>query len=113
MKPSSVRSYFDQLAALGEEPRLRDTVGTCEFDISGAGTWCVEIDHGHLRVAEGRAEAPPLGRLRGDAPTFLRAVRGDDNDNFITAVLRGALSVEGEFAFLQKLRVLTRLGDAR
>jgi hypothetical protein len=113
MKPASVQSYFQQLAAMGDEPRLRDTVGTCEFEIAGAGTWCVEIDHGHVRVVPGSAEAAPLGRLRGDASSFLHVVRGDDDDNFVSALLRGAISVDGDLGFLQKLRVLTFSGGGR
>ncbi len=109
MKPSNVRSYFENLAAIGRQPRLRDAVGTCEFDIAGAGIWCVEIDHGDVRVVEGPAKTEPLGRVRADEASFLRVARGDDQETFVTAVIRGAVSVEGEFTFLQKLRVLAPL----
>src|SRR5690349_20493243 len=103
---TSARSYFEELARRGYEPRLRKAVGTWEVEIEGAEKWFVVIDHGTLSVMEGRCDSEPVVTFRCTEPHFLRNVRGDDHENLITAVMRGLVEIEGDQPFCKKLQAL-------
>ena len=109
MEVESARAFFAALAARGHEPRLADAVGTWEFALDDAGSWTVTVDHGALHVADGQ-QAPavekPTTRIRLREDELLRLVRGDGHENLLTALLRGALVVEGDLAFAQKLQTI-------
>jgi hypothetical protein len=103
----SARKFFEALAARGREPRLGDARGTWEFDVQGVGTWTVSADQGALRVREGpEGSGKPTTRLHLREDELLRVARGDGHENLFTAVLRGALSLEGELAFAQRLQTI-------
>jgi SCP-2 sterol transfer family len=118
----SARAFFEALTARNHEPRLADAVGTWEFNIDGSGTWTVGVDHGALSVIDGVPSQPaegttePKTRLRMREDELLRLVRGDGHENLFLGVIRGAIMVEGELAFAQRLQVLlpwTDEGSAR
>jgi hypothetical protein len=112
MPIESARAFFEALAARGQEPRLAEAVGTWEFDIEDVGAWTVTVDHGALRVAEGlrllpaEADREPPTRFRLREEELLRLVRGDEHENLFTALIRGAVVIEGELAFAQRLQAI-------
>ena len=122
MSLDSARAFFEALAARRHDPRLADAVGTWEFNIEGGGTWTVGVDHGVLSVTGGAPSPPadgatePKTRLRMREAELLRLVRGDGHENLFMGVIRGAITVEGELAFAQRLQVIlpwTDEGSAR
>jgi hypothetical protein len=112
MPIDSARAFFEALAARGREPRLADASGTWEFDIEGAGLWTVTVDRGALRVNKGRqslpveAGTPDKTRLRMAEDELLRLVRGDGHENIFMGLIRGAIVIEGELAFAQRLQAI-------
>ena len=117
MPVGNARTCFEALARRGHEPSLADAVGTWEFAIEGVGTWTVAVDHGALsvtddtrtRTADG-ARAPTT-RLRLREDELVRLARGDRHENLFTGVIRGAIVVEGEVAFAQRLQTILPLPD--
>jgi hypothetical protein len=103
------RQYFERLADHGHSPYLVNTAGTWEFDIEGHGSWRVEFEHGALRVVppDPAREPPRAGaRLRITGADFVRLARGDGHENVITALLRGALRVEGDLLTAQLIQAV-------
>ena len=117
MTVRSARAFFDALAGRGHEPWLADAVGTWEFEIDDVGTWTVTVDRGALSVSSGAPPQPteesrePRTRLRLREDELLRLVRGDGHENLFMGVIRGAIVVEGELAFAQRLQSLFPLPD--
>jgi hypothetical protein len=92
-------------------------VGTWAFDIEDVGTWTVAVDHGALTVTDttrtgtaGGARAPTT-RLRLKEDELVRLARADRHENLFTGVVRGAIVVEGELAFAQRLQTILPLPD--
>jgi hypothetical protein len=106
------RTFFATLASRGHEPRLGDATGTWEFDIEGTGVWTVTVDRGALRVAEGQqalpVEAGPQRktRLRMREDELVRLARGDGHENLFMGLIRGAIVIEGELEFAQRLQAI-------
>jgi hypothetical protein len=104
----SARTFFDVVAARGHEPSLASHVGAWEIEVEGAGTWIIEVDHGALRVvaSPGTSKNAPRARFRIAEDMLVRLANGVEHENLVTALLRGAASVEGEAAFAKHLMVL-------
>ena len=103
--------YFQAIAAHPWEPLLVHDVGTWQFEIDGAGTWSIAVDHGALRVAPGPAPAATT-RFRLSEPAFVRLARGDGHENIMTALLRGAVhELHGDISFAQKVQALLPAHD--
>jgi len=117
MPVGNAPACFEALARRGYEPRLADAVGTWEFDLEDVGTWTVAVDHGALRVTDGAAPRPaddnsaPITRLRMREDELVRLAHGDRHENLFTGVVRGAIVVEGDVAFAQRLQTLFPLPD--
>jgi hypothetical protein len=111
------RKLFATLANYGVEARLGNVSGTWEFDIEGAGVWTVTVDRGALRVAEGQQSLPcdagtqHKTRLRMQEDELLRLARGDGHENLFMGLLRGAIVIEGELAFAQRLQAIFPLPE--
>ena len=106
-------SYFEAIAAKGWESQLAEVVGTWQFDIDDAGTWSIHVDHGAMQVKQGPDPAANA-RLRFGRPEFLRLARGDQHENVLTALLRGAIrEVDGDIAFAQKVQTILPFDEAR
>lgn len=92
-------TFFDDLARQGHEPMLRKVSGRVRFDVvEGRRTrvWLVDVDEGALTVA---GEAGPADcTIRGDRAVLDEVVQG--RANAMAAVLRGALTCEGDLQLL-------------
>jgi len=87
--------FFDELGRRGHEPLLEKATGSARFDVvDGSRTerWLVTIDKGDITVSRKNAAADCV--LRADKACFDRAPAGELN--FLSAVLRGELEIEGD-----------------
>lgn len=117
MPVGKARDCFEALGRRGYGPGLADVVGTWEFDVEDVGTWTVAVDHGALRVTDGADPRPmtdsaiPTARLRLSEEALVRLARGERHENLFTGVIRGAIVVEGDVAFAQRLQAILPLQD--
>ena len=92
-------------------------MGAWEFHIEEVGTWTVAVDHGALRVTDNTptrtvdGARAPTTRLRLGEDELLRLARGNRHENLFTGVIRGAIVVEGELSFAQRLQTILPLPD--
>jgi putative sterol carrier protein len=95
--------FFEELAQRGYEPRLRNASGTFRFDIANGkktATWFVAIDKGNVAVSQsGGAAAFTNG---GRKELFEKLVSGQANA--VAAVLRGTLTIAGDWRLLVLVR---------
>jgi len=103
MQIENANQFFGALAARGREPRLGSATGTWEFDVDGVGTWTVKADQGTLSVANGQPPESPTARVHMSEAELVRLAAGDDHENPLTGLLRGAIQVDGDLAFAQRL----------
>jgi len=66
-------------------------------------------DNTRTRTADG-ARAPTT-RLRLGEDELVRLARGDRHENLFTGLIRGAIVIEGELAFAQRLQTILPLPD--
>jgi hypothetical protein len=113
MQIESTRTFFEALAARKQEPRLANAVGTLELDVAGSGTWTVMVDRGAVRVAEGPPppDIGPRTRVHVREDELARLLRGEGHQNLFTALLRGALSIEGDLRVLQILQSIVPIPE--
>jgi putative sterol carrier protein len=91
--------FFDGLAERGEEPLLRKASGSTRFDlVDGKRTlhWLVSVDRGKIAVSHKNASADCV--IRTQKAVFDKAASGALN--VVAAVIRGDLSVEGDWRLL-------------
>jgi putative sterol carrier protein len=87
--------FFDELKKRGHEPLLEKATGTVRFDLEhGARTehWLVAVKRGDIVVSRENVEADCV--LRTERELFDLVVGG--GMNAMAAMLRGAMSVEGD-----------------
>lgn len=92
---SATTEFFDALKERGHEPMLEKATGTVRFDLTtGKRTerWFVSIDKGDIAVSHKNAAADCV--VRGRRDVFDRIATGEVNA--MAAILRGALSLEGD-----------------
>ena len=86
---------FERLGAVEHLPLLKRARGTMLFELTG-GTrierWRITIDRGAVAVARGNGPADCV--LRADRELFGRMASGEVNA--FAAVLRGAITIEGD-----------------
>ncbi len=92
---NTTQEFFQEIAARGSDPALRDITGTCRFDVVGVGTWYLAINKGALTVTQQDAGADLV--ITCDAQDFDRIVRGEEHP--VVAGLRGRLTLAGKLAF--------------
>jgi putative sterol carrier protein len=92
---AAASELFERLGAVEHLPLLERASGTMLFELTG-GTrterWRVTIDKGSLAVARGNGPADCV--LRADQKLFVRIASG--KVNAFAAVLRGAVTIEGD-----------------
>jgi hypothetical protein len=113
-----IEEFFQQLATHGHEPLLAKVTGTCRFDLTGVEPdggrrtdhWIVRSDAGDISVSHENVDADCV--VRADRALFEGIVRGEVNS--MAAMLRGALSVEGNLELLMLIqRLLPGRVDSR
>jgi len=92
--------FFRRLEEHGHEPALERTTGVLRFDISNGGKrptrWAVEISRGDLIVSHKNTKADCV--VKADHGLFDGIARGEVNP--VAALLRGAMTVEGDLRLL-------------
>ena len=86
---------FERLGALEDLPVLKRANGTMLFELTGAKRserWRIIVDKGAIAVARGNGEADCV--FRADRKLFARIAAGEVNA--FAAVLRGAVTIEGD-----------------
>lgn len=97
--------FFDGLSHRGQEPLLGNTRAVVRFDIDDAGRldqWLLGIRDGALDVSHAAGEADVV--VRADKAAFDRVASGQTNA--MSAVLRGALMLDGDPRLLVRLQRL-------
>jgi putative sterol carrier protein len=91
--------FFEELGERGHEPLLRKVSGRVRFDLVDGGhtdSWLVAVDKGELTVA--RKAGTGDCTIRAQRAVFDEVVQG--RMNAIAAVLRGALTCQGDLELL-------------
>jgi hypothetical protein len=114
MEIKSTRACFDALVAKGPNESLRGLTGVWELDLEGEGVWSLRVDDGRLSASQGPSTAgPPNASFRMPAKEFVRIAGGVEHSSLLTGVLRGAVRVEGDLRFAQRLEVLLPIADEK
>jgi hypothetical protein len=111
MHIDNANQFFGALAARGREPRLGNASGTWQFDVDGAGTWTVKADNGSLTVASGPAAEGATACLNMSEAELLRLADSDTHENPLTGLLRGAIHLDGDLGFAQRLLAIMPLPE--
>ncbi len=99
--------FFDELGERGHEPVLEKTTGTLRFDLTeGERTtrWLVVIDKGDIAVSHRNAKADCV--VRTSKAAFDGIASGAANP--FAALLRGAISIEGDQTLILPFQRLFR-----
>jgi putative sterol carrier protein len=103
--PTATEDLFAALGRRRHDPLMRRVAGTIRVDLSRAGKtdrWFIVIDHGDIVVSRGNRAADC--KLRTDADLFEKIATGEANA--LAALLRGALTVEGDVELLMLFQQL-------
>lgn len=100
----TAREFFEELAAksAGDSERTRGLTASYRFDVTGAGSWHVDVDDGAVTVAESDGAADCVIAVPEDL--FLRIVRGEQSP--MGAFLMGKIRVEGDAGLAMRLKDL-------
>ncbi|HKT04218.1 MAG TPA: SCP2 sterol-binding domain-containing protein [Rugosimonospora sp.] len=102
---SPTEEFFNELGRRRYEPRLGRATGSVRIElVEGVCTehWYVEINEGEIVVSRDNAEADAV--FRAERGLFDRAAAGEEN--LMAALLRGAVSAEGELELAVRLNAL-------
>jgi putative sterol carrier protein len=97
--------FFAELAGRGHEPLLRKATGATRIDVvDGRRTrrWLVAVDSGDISVTRGNGDATCV--LRAEKAVFDKIVSG--RMNAVAAVLRGDVTVNGDWRLLVRMQRL-------
>lgn len=95
-----IARFYSVVSASGFQPRLRYVSGICEFDITGAGIWRINIKEGVPTVTQGAVSTPQADCVvTCSAEDFLRVIHRENHINVMAAVLQGLISVTGDVGF--------------
>ena len=94
-----IAEFFDTVAAAGVQERLRTVSGTCRFDVTGAGTYRIDVKDGVPAVTHDDTDMAPADCvLTVSADDFMRVVRREGHLNTLAALLEGRVAVSGDIA---------------
>jgi len=91
----STGEFFEGLAERGHEPLLEKATGSIRFDLANgkkSQRWLVSIDKGDVAVSH--KNSAPDCTVQSSEKLFDEIVLGEENA--MAAVLRGALTIEGD-----------------
>lgn len=94
------REFFEELGARIDPGRTAGVRASYRFDVSGAGSWHVDLRDGTVTVAESGAPADCV--IETSEATFMRIVRREQNP--ATAYMTGKIRVRGEMALALRLK---------
>jgi putative sterol carrier protein len=97
--------FFKSLATRGPEPLMGKTKATVRFDIADDGRtdhWLLGIDNGALDVSHAEGDADCV--ISADKASFDKVAAGRTNP--MAALLRGAISVEGDARLMVRVQRL-------
>lgn len=95
-------AFFEQLADMGQDPRLCKVRGSVRFDVredDRVRQWLLTIDHGQLRVSPGDGPASAVVSLSSEVAEAM--VRGELNG--LSAMLRGEILVDGDLGLALRM----------
>ena len=98
----TAREFFETLESRLNSAGTRDVTGSYRFDISGAGSWRVDLANGHAQVTEGGEGGDCVVSMKEDV--FLRVLSRDQNP--MTAFLTGKIKVDGDMSLVMRLKDL-------
>jgi len=100
---SSLKNFFDGLAARLDPAKIAGVSNTYVFDIAGAGVWTVAVRDSSLVVTEGDTGGGDV-TISSSAEVFERIVAGEQNAT--TAYMTGKLKIKGDMGAAMKLQKL-------
>ena len=98
-------AFFGELADRGHEPLLENTKGTLRVELADGkriDRWLVEVDNGDVAVSRKNAKADCTVRAKKE---LFDGIAGG-KVNATAAVLRGALTIDGDVELLVRLQRL-------
>jgi putative sterol carrier protein len=103
MATESAREFFDTLEtrAAGSN-KAAGLNASYLFDVTGAGTWLVDVQDGKVSVQEGGGQADAT--ITTSEETFVKLVNGQQNP--LTALMTGKMKVSGDRGKARKLQQL-------
>jgi putative sterol carrier protein len=104
-RPDPTERFFAELEAREHEPLLRKASGVMRIEVvDGKRTqrWLVAVDKGDLSVSRGPGEASCV--VRAQKAVFDKLASG--RLNAVAAVLRGDLTVDGDWRLLVRMQRL-------
>ena len=95
---SDIEAFFNSVEARAQQgPRLHHETGTCQFNITGVGSWLFSIKDGVPTLIHDATNAPkPDVTFTCPPEVFLRIVHREGKLNANTAMLQGLLVVTGD-----------------
>jgi len=102
---STVKEYFDTLAARFVASAAKGVNAVFQFELAGdgGGTYHVTVSDGTMNVSEGPAPAPST-TLKMSAENYVKLVNGDINGAM--AYMKGQLKVSGNVMLAQKMQAI-------
>ncbi len=102
MTYESARQFFDDLQARPDTSRAAGLTASYRFDVENAGSWRVDVEDGHVHVAESQEPAECV--VKTDEETLLAVVKNEQNP--MGAFMTGKIRVEGDMGLALRLRDL-------
>jgi putative sterol carrier protein len=96
----SAKEFFDTLPSRVDSSKLGGIDNSYLFDVTGAGTWLVDVRNGALTVTEGGADADTT--ITVSEENFLKLASGKQNP--MTAYMTGKIKVKGDMGAATKLQ---------
>jgi putative sterol carrier protein len=98
----TAREFFESLESRLNASGPGDITGVYRFDISGAGSWRVDLANGKAEVTESNEGGDCVVSMNENV--FLRVLSGDQNP--MTAFLMGKIRVDGDMGMVMRLKDL-------
>jgi putative sterol carrier protein len=98
----TAREFFESLESRLNASGPGDITGVYRFDISGAGSWRVDLANGKAEVTESSEGGDCVVSMNENV--FLRVLSGDQNP--MTAFLMGKIRVDGDMGMVMRLKDL-------
>ena len=102
MTYESARQFFDDLRARPDTSRAAGLTASYRFDVENVGSWRVDVEDGHVNVAESQDAADCV--IATDEQTLLAVVRNEQNP--MGAFMTGKIRVDGDMGLALRLRDL-------